>query len=131
MLFGCPRQNMNHSSENLKVIYTKCSIFYAIIINYQFQTSEHKNEEKLVKKTVQALKSYKNRLGMCIFVKCVKIINYIPSKWSLKILCGPWKVLEKSLKNGCNFFYEPALIIHTVSQSVSQTVCPSVYQILI
>ena len=40
-------------------------------------------------------------------------------------------VLEKSLKNGCNFFYEPALIIHTVSQSLSQTVCPSVYQPLI
>ena len=30
MLFGCPRQNINHSSENLKVIYIKCSMFYAI-----------------------------------------------------------------------------------------------------
>ena len=39
MLFGCPRQNMNYSSENLKVIYTKCSMFYAII-NYLFKTSE-------------------------------------------------------------------------------------------
>ena len=48
MLFGCPRQNMNHSSENLKVIYTKCSMFYAII-NYQFKTGELKNVEKLVK----------------------------------------------------------------------------------
>ena len=56
MLLGCPRQNMNHSSENLKVIYTKCSMFYAII-NYQFKTSELKNVEKLVKQTVQALKS--------------------------------------------------------------------------
>ena len=24
MLFGCPRQNINHSSERLKVIYIKC-----------------------------------------------------------------------------------------------------------
>ena len=55
--FGCPRQNMNHNSENLKVIYTKCSMFYAII-NYQFKTSELKNVEKLVKQTVQALKPY-------------------------------------------------------------------------
>ena len=50
MLFGCPGQDMNHSSENLKVIYTKCSMFYAII-DYQFETSE-------LKKTVQALKPY-------------------------------------------------------------------------
>ena len=57
MLFGSPRQNMNHSSENLKVTYTKCSMFYAII-NYQFKTSELKNVEKLVKQTVQALKPY-------------------------------------------------------------------------
>ena len=57
MLFGCLRQNINHSSENLRVIYIKCSVFYAII-NYQFQTSELKNVEKLVKQTVQALKSY-------------------------------------------------------------------------
>ena len=28
MLFGCPRQNINHSSENFKVIYIKCSMFY-------------------------------------------------------------------------------------------------------
>ena len=41
MLFGCPRQNINHSSENLKVIYIKCSTFYAIS-NYQFKTSELK-----------------------------------------------------------------------------------------
>ena len=34
MLFGCPRQNINHSSENLKVIYIKRFLFYAII-NYQ------------------------------------------------------------------------------------------------
>ena len=34
---------MNHSSENLKVIYAKCSMFYAIV-NYQFKTSELKND---------------------------------------------------------------------------------------
>ena len=57
MRFGCPGQDMNHSSENLKVIYTKCSMFYAII-DYQFETSELKNVEKLVKQTVQALETY-------------------------------------------------------------------------
>ena len=41
---------MNHNSEHLKVIYTKCSMFYAITrINYQFKRSELKNVEKLVK----------------------------------------------------------------------------------
>ena len=50
---------MNHNSEHLKVIYTKCSMFYAII-NYQFKRSELKNVEKLVKQTVQALEPYKN-----------------------------------------------------------------------
>ena len=48
MLFGCPRQNINRSLENLKVISTKCSMFYAIM-NYQFKTSELKKVEKLVK----------------------------------------------------------------------------------
>ena len=48
---------MNHNSDSLKVIYMKCSRFYAII-NYQFKTSELKNVEKLVKQTVQALKPY-------------------------------------------------------------------------
>ena len=74
MLFGCPRQNINHSSENLKVIYIKCSMFHAII-NYQFKTSDLKNVERLVKQTVQALKSYYNRLGMFIFVQCVKLYS--------------------------------------------------------
>ena len=32
-------------------------MFY-VVINYEFKTSELKNEEKLVKRTVQALKSY-------------------------------------------------------------------------
>ena len=57
MHFACPRLKMNHSSENLKVIYTKWSMFYSII-KYQFKTSELKNVEKLVKQTVQALKLY-------------------------------------------------------------------------
>ena len=57
MVFGCPRQNINHSLENLKVICIKRSMFYAII-NYQFKTSELKNVEKLAKLTVKALESY-------------------------------------------------------------------------
>ena len=74
MIFGCPRQNMNHNSEHLKVIYTKSSMFYAII-NYQFKRSELKNVEKLVKQTVQALESYKTRLGMCIFLQSMKLYS--------------------------------------------------------
>ena len=59
MLFAWPRENINHSTENLKVIYIKYSMFYAIITgNYQFETSGLKNVEKLAKQTVQALKSY-------------------------------------------------------------------------
>ena len=34
-----------------------CSMFYAII-NYEFKTGNLKNLEKLVKRTVQALKSW-------------------------------------------------------------------------
>ena len=49
-------------------------MFYAII-NYQFKTSELKNVEKLVKQTVQALKPYKNGLGMCIYVQSVKLYS--------------------------------------------------------
>ena len=64
---------MNHNSRHLKVIYTKCSMFYAITrINYQFKRSELKNVEKLVKQTFQALQAYKNRLEMYIFVQSVK-----------------------------------------------------------
>ena len=49
-------------------------MFY-VIINYQFKTSELKNVEKLVKQTVQTLKSCQNRLGMCIFVQSVKLYS--------------------------------------------------------
>ena len=51
--FWLSKTNINHGSENLKVIYLKCTI-----INYQFKTSELKNVEKLVKQTVQALKPF-------------------------------------------------------------------------
>ena len=74
MLSGCVRQNINHSSENLKVVFIKCSMCYPII-NYQFKTSELKNVEKLVKQTVEALKPYYNRLGTCIFVQSVKLYS--------------------------------------------------------
>ena len=46
---GCPRQNINHSSERLKVIYIRVFMFYAII-NHQW-----KNVKTLVEHTVQAL----------------------------------------------------------------------------
>ena len=53
MIFACPRQNINHSSE--KVIYIRHLSFYAII-NYRFKISELKNLEKLMEETVQILK---------------------------------------------------------------------------
>ena len=49
---------INHSSENLKVIYIKCSMFHAIIKYQEFKTSKLKNVAKLVKQTVQVLKPY-------------------------------------------------------------------------
>ena len=55
---GCPRQNINHRSENLKVIDIKCSMFNAIIKKEEFKTSKVKNVEKVVKQTVQVLKPY-------------------------------------------------------------------------
>lgn len=51
MLFGCVRQNINDSSEKLKLIYIKKFLSYVI------KTSELKNIEKSVEQTVQALKS--------------------------------------------------------------------------
>ena len=59
MLFGCLRQNINDSSEKLKLIYIKNFLPYAI------KTSKLKNIEKLVEETVQALRPCENGLGMC------------------------------------------------------------------
>ena len=69
-------------------------MFYAII-DYQLKTSELKNVEKLVKQTVQALKPYQNTLGMCIYVRSVKLYSYlvVPKNlmWALK---SPLKELQ-------------------------------------
>ena len=61
MLFGCPRWNITHSSEKLKVICIKRFVFYAII-NHQFWTSELK---KLCRETG-------GELGMYTFVQSVQ-----------------------------------------------------------
>ena len=44
---------------------------------------------------------------MCIFVQFVKLHSY-SSRVSLKVKCGPRKVVEKSFKNGCSFWFEPS-----------------------
>ena len=62
MLFGCPRQNINHSPDNLKVIYIRPFVFYARI-SHQFMTSELKNVEKLVEQTIQAFEPCELGLG--------------------------------------------------------------------
>ena len=78
------------------MIHIKRFLFYAMS-NYNFNTGELEDVEKLVEQTVQALKSSWNGLGMWIFVQPVK------GRWSLYV------VLEKSLKNGpCNFLYKPS-----------------------
>ena len=56
MLFGCPRQNINRSSEKLNVIHIKRFLFYAMS-NYNFNTGELEDAEKLVEQTVKALNS--------------------------------------------------------------------------
>ena len=56
MLFGCPRQNINHSSEKLNVIHIKRFLFYAMS-NYNLNKGELEDVEKLVEQTVQTLKS--------------------------------------------------------------------------
>ena len=96
-LFGCPIQNIIHSSETLKVIFITRFLFYAII-NILRQVS-WKKVEKLVEQTVQPLESCYNGLEMCNFLHSVK------SRWFLKIECGPWKVLKKCLQ----FLYEPCI----------------------
>ena len=45
------KQNINHSSEKLMVIYIRHFLFYARI-NYQCKTSELKNVEELLSKQV-------------------------------------------------------------------------------
>ena len=57
MLLGCPKQNVNHTSDKVKVIYIKQFLFY-VRINYRFKTSEMKNVGKLVEKTVEASRSW-------------------------------------------------------------------------
>ena len=59
MLFGCVRQNINDSSEKLKLIYIKNFLSYAI------KTSKLKNIEKSVEETVQTLRPCENGLVMC------------------------------------------------------------------
>ena len=44
------------------------------IIKYQFNTSELENVEKLVKQTVQALKSYRRIDWKCAFLYYCKIV---------------------------------------------------------
>ena len=46
---------------------------------------------------------------MCIFVQYY-LWSYTPSRWPLKILCGPWKGLE----NGCYFLYEPCSSVQLI-----------------
>ena len=80
-------------SEQLKVIYLKWFLFYAII-NYQFKTSEPKNVEKFVGAKNLRLKVLSEWTGNVHFCTMCDITFLVG---------GPWKVL----KNGFTFLYEP------------------------
>ena len=76
MLLGCPKQNVYHRSEKLKVINTTLFLFYAIIY-YQFKTSELKNGvEEVVEQAVQAL-------------NVVLEWTWNVGRWSMKVKFGP------------------------------------------
>ena len=71
---------------------------YYAIINYQFNTGELQNVQKLVKQTLQALLAETGNVNFCTTFEIIFLVD------------GPWKsnvVLEKSLKNGSSFLYEP------------------------
>ena len=74
MLFGCLRQNTNHSSENLKVIYIKFLMYYAVI-NYQFNTGELQNVQKLVKQTLQALLAETGNVNFCTTFEIIFLVD--------------------------------------------------------
>ena len=70
-----------------------------------WEMSEQVNREMLVKQTVQALKPYKNRLGMCTFVS-VKIYSYtvVGDPWKLmQPLKSPWKMVTMFCVNSDTF----------------------------
>ena len=56
MFFGFPRQNINRSSEKVKVNLHKVFFVFARI-NSQFKRSGLKSVEKLLEQTVQVFKS--------------------------------------------------------------------------
>ena len=97
--FVWPRQNINHGLENLKVIYKKCSMFYAII-NY------HAILDKWTEKRKEVGEANSSNLKVLIDWECA----FFYSLWIIFLVGGPWKynvVLEESLKSGCLCLYEP------------------------
>ena len=50
------KSQLREVNGDLHTVFFLLLLFY-VIVNYQFKTSELKNGEKLVKQTVQALKS--------------------------------------------------------------------------
>ena len=101
MLFGCSRENINHSPENLKVIYTQLFVFYARI-NYHFKTKELKNVEKLVDQTVQASKSCQLGLVFCMNPGCIiNALTAFPIAFREEVLFSPW------CPSGCHMISQP------------------------
>ena len=62
------------------------------LVNYQFKTSELKNVEKLVEQL-----QFKPLRPVRMDWECTFLDNCIPGRWSLKIKCGPWKVLKSKM----------------------------------
>ena len=101
MLFVWPRQNINHGLQNLKVIYKKCCLFYAII-NYHAildkWTEKRKEVGEANSSSLKVLLEYTGNVHFCTICEIIFLVG------------GPWKynvVLEESLKSGCLCLYEP------------------------
>ena len=101
MLFVWPRQNINHGLQNLKVIYKKCCLFYAIIYYHAILdkwTEKRKEVGEANSSSLKVLLEYTGNVHFCTICEIIFLVG------------GPWKynvVLEESLKSGCLCLYEP------------------------
>ena len=102
MLFGCPRQRINHSSEKLKVIYIKrFCLVQELIINLR-QANRECGEAN--SSGLKVLSVWTRNLLFCTICE----ITFLEG--------GPWKsnvVLEESFKIVTIFCMNPATVLHS------------------
>ena len=80
---GCPRQDINHSLEKLKVIYIKLFFLLDARVNYQFKTSAEKFREVggANSSSLKVLLEWTANVHFCTICE-------ITDRWSLKVKCG-------------------------------------------